>query len=221
VIRTLIIDLDGPILDGKFRHYACYKNILLSHGCNALEIETYWSLKRDHVDLSTLLAASHANRIRNTFTEQWLKLIEQPRFLALDRLHPGSKGILRQWRRMGLQLILATMRQDPLGLSSQLESLGLAALINQVVPCSLALGGKGKALRVKESVGPFSADNCIWIGDSEADIEAARTLGLRVIAVTCGIRSEEYLVRLNPDILAEDLRSIELTSIPLRLPSTT
>jgi phosphoglycolate phosphatase len=212
VIGTVIIDLDGPILDGKFRHYACYKDILLSHGCKPLEIEEYWSLKREHVDLSTLLAASQANSFREAFNEQWLELIEQPHFLALDRLQPGSKEVLQQWRVTGLRLILATMRHDPLSLSVQLDSLDLVGLFTHVVACPSELGGVGKALRVKASAGPLSTKESIWIGDSEADIEAARTIGLRVIAVTCGIRSEEYLVRLRPDILAGDLTSVDLSS---------
>lgn len=212
MIRTVIIDLDGPILDGKWRHYACYKDILLSHGYQPLEIDEYWSLKREHVDLSTLLAASRAGSLCEAFSRQWLELIEQPRFLVFDRLQPGSREVLRQWRTAGLQLILATMRHDPLCLSGQLESLGLLSLFARVVLCPSELGGVDKALRVQDVVRPLSAKDSIWIGDSEADIEAARTIGLRVIAVTCGIRSEEYLIRLHPDILAGDLKSVELSS---------
>ena len=45
----------------------------------------------------------------------------------------------------------------------------------------------------------LSADECIWIGDSAVDIESAKNLGCKSIAVTWGFRSVESLLQCNPD----------------------
>ena len=43
------------------------------------------------------------------------------------------------------------------------------------------------------------------IGDTEADIMAGQTLGVETIAVTCGIRSGNYLQSFRPTALIPDL----------------
>ena len=49
------------------------------------------------------------------------------------------------------------------------------------------------------------------MGDTEMDIHAARELGVKVCALTCGIRSKEYLASLSPDLLEIDLSSFAMT----------
>ena len=45
----------------------------------------------------------------------------------------------------------------------------------------------------------LSADECIWIGDSSVDIESAKNLGCKSIAVAWGFRSVESLLQYNPN----------------------
>lgn len=54
----------------------------------------------------------------------------------------------------------------------------------------------------------LSADECIWIGDSSVDIESARNLGCKSIAVTWGFRSVESLLECCPDYIANTPKDI-------------
>ena len=42
-------------------------------------------------------------------------------------------------------------------------------------------------------------DDATVIGDSEADVEAARDLGIESVCVSSGVRSRQYLDELEPD----------------------
>ena len=44
------------------------------------------------------------------------------------------------------------------------------------------------------------------VGDTEADVAAAREVGAVAVAVASGIRSESVLRRAEPDHLADDIR---------------
>jgi phosphoglycolate phosphatase-like HAD superfamily hydrolase len=63
---------------------------------------------------------------------------------------------------------------------------------------------------VKEVITNLLPNQCLWIGDTEVDIEAARTFGCQSWAVTCGLRNETYLSTFAPDFLSTDLTTIDL-----------
>jgi phosphoglycolate phosphatase-like HAD superfamily hydrolase len=48
----------------------------------------------------------------------------------------------------------------------------------------------------------------VWIGDTEVDVIAARIVGSRSVAVSCGIRSRSLLTTLNPDLVVPRLSAI-------------
>jgi phosphoglycolate phosphatase len=53
-----------------------------------------------------------------------------------------------------------------------------------------------------------SPDDCLFVGDSEADMEAARRAGVKACAVTYGYGQREHLARWAPDFWISDLREL-------------
>lgn len=47
----------------------------------------------------------------------------------------------------------------------------------------------------------ISLDEVLFVGDSEVDIDTAKNLGVKVVAVSWGFRKEDFLKSLNPDYL--------------------
>jgi phosphoglycolate phosphatase len=210
----LVLDFDGPILDGRHRHYACYRRLLEEAGAPPLPLDRYWALKRERVDRRRLLAESGATDFYDRFLEGWLARIESPEMLALDRLQPGALEALRAWKGAGLSLALVTARRDEAALLAQLETLALRSLFSEIVPTPFAETGEAKALALTARVGQARCDG--WIGDTEVDVDAARRLGAPSVAVTCGLRTREYLQSLRPTFVCDDLRAV-LADDPLRL----
>jgi phosphoglycolate phosphatase len=153
MIRNLVIDLDGPILDGRQRHYWCYKEILESFGARALSIDEYWAQKRERVHASDILAASGAAARYEDFHRTWSAQIELPEALGRDRVQAGARETLSLWHNRRLRIVVATLRRNKRNLYDQLDALGLSSFFNDVVPCDYEPGDQGKAESVKALAG--------------------------------------------------------------------
>jgi HAD superfamily hydrolase (TIGR01509 family) len=57
-----------------------------------------------------------------------------------------------------------------------------------------------------------TAEECLFVGDSAADMEAARRAGVRCCAVTYGYGKREDLARWSPDYWIDDFRELLTTS---------
>lgn len=203
----IVLDLDGPILDGRLRHHECYRRILETAGVRPLPLDRYWALKRERVDRRRLLAESGAEALYDTFLASWLATIETPELLAFDRVQPGALETLRAWKDAGVPLALVTARRAEAELQDQLAALGLRPLFAAIVATPFAETGEAKASAFTARLG--GAAPCRgWIGDTEIDVDAARRLGVPSVAVTCGLRTAAYLQSLDPSFLYDDLQAV-------------
>jgi phosphoglycolate phosphatase-like HAD superfamily hydrolase len=211
MLDSLILDLDGPILDGRQRQYRCYSDIVLELGGLPLAIDEYWSLKRKRIDHAELLCRSGGVPSDGAFQRAWLERIELPDYLRLDVVQTGVRETLSAWRHEGRRLILATMRQSESNLIAQLSSLTLLEFFEYVVQVrgNTATAAKDKASEVARRVPNLGAGGTLWIGDTEVDLEAGRAVGTVVALVGCGIREASWLATLDPDFLEDDLPALE------------
>lgn len=202
--NQIVLDLDGPVLDGKDRHYGCYLEIFGENGGEPLAAEIYWELKRNKTPLQEILEQTGAQDILQTFQQDWLARIEQMRFLELDHVWPGVEAALKKIRREGKNVILVTKRQNKINLLRQLEDYDLAECFDQIIVTGLD-EQKSETLQAQSHGKDYTG--AIWIGDTELDIEEARKTGAFAWAVTCGLRSPIFLERYKPDRIFPDLCS--------------
>lgn len=203
--NTIVLDLDGPLLDGMFRHYRCYSDILADLGRQPVPVDIYWKMKRDRVSRRTLLELTDSLPFYDDFLGMWLQRIELKEYLSLDRIQNGVKDILAAWKDDKKRLILATMRNHSENLFWQLNSFGLAGYFDEVVV--IGSSGKGKASEVAPFLAKTDLKQALWIGDTEMDVVAAKELGMKICALKCGLRNEAYLSSLSPDFLEDDIYS--------------
>jgi len=204
-INTLILDLDGPLLEGRKRHYQCYSDILQEHDYTPIALEPYWEMKRNRVNRRELLKQSGAEELYNTFLKAWLERIETQKYLTLDEVQPGVTVLLAEWKKAGMRLLLSTMRTHQANLHRQLKIFGLLPYFDTVVMVKHE-GEETKGSAVMRVTPPVDSTHAMWVGDTEVDIAAARELGIPVCALSCGLRTEGYLVSLAPDRVEEDLQ---------------
>ena len=141
--------------------------------------------------------------MRTELSDLDLEHIEEEAYLRLDILPGGVYEKLSELHAEGKKLVLATMRKNRPALLSQLEWLGIRRFFAEVITCPHSAGGTGKARAVMALSLP--AARCLWVGDTEADVEAARFMGCKVWAVSSGIRTAGYLASLRPDFLSQSL----------------
>jgi len=211
--KIIVLDLDGPILDGKLRHYFCYRQIIAGFGCEPIDIERYWKLKRAAVNRNEILKLSQAEGKYQEFLEQWEIAIETDELLDLDKVQTNAREKLIAWKDENISLFLATMRKNETALINQLEKLKLRELFDEIIVCQHDKGSKGKALRVKNKLSERGSNVLLWVGDTEADVKAARILGCRVWALSSGLRNADFLKSLSPDFLSAFLYEINLEQL--------
>lgn len=193
---VLLVDVDGPILDTKQRHYFVYTTLFKKFGWNPIPRTSFWAKKReritDHAMIGSLLSKSAHER----YSQDKRAMIERPSILQLDRLQPGTLKTLQRLAQQ-YRIIFITLRQNAKNVRSELERLGALRYAECLhVVSDQQRGGIAKMETVK-SCSHFSK-HAILIGDTEVDQHTAKLLKISFVAVTNGIRSEWFLRKLHP-----------------------
>jgi phosphoglycolate phosphatase-like HAD superfamily hydrolase len=207
--RTVLLDLDGPILQCSSRYYACYADICREFGLHPLPREEYWELKRQPLGVVEVFRRSDVDFEESKLLAAWIERIEQPRYLAFDTVQPGVVDTLSFWSLSDVCIRVATLRRDASALADQLTNLKLDELLGAVAVCDPNLGGEGKAAAAGRCMQGTDPKQSVWIGDTEVDARAASILGCgQLYLVTCGIRSEAYLRSLEVGEIADGIPAL-------------
>jgi phosphoglycolate phosphatase len=196
----IFLDLDGTILDIKYRYYKIYSDLLLQSGFKCLDIETYWELKRSKTPEEMIAAKTATDKFAEHYAKNRIHLIETVEYLVLDRVFDDVHEILEDWS-VKHDLYLVTLRKNRAHLNLQLQLLDLHKYFRAIYNDELGSNRKDKLIKHKV----FNSCNCVIIGDTESDIEAGKQLGIKTIALTRGIRKRYLLEDLCPDIIISDL----------------
>ena len=107
--------------------------------------------------------------------------------------YPGITELMRRLRDAGVKQAVVSNKPD--GAVKELAELFFGGLIESAVgesetvrlkPCPDAVLAAAKLMGV-------SKDECVYVGDSEVDIETARRAGMDCISVAWGFRDEDML----------------------------
>lgn len=220
---TVFCDFDGPLIDVSERYYSTYRLGLAKTQAvyqarsqklplQILSKEQFWQMKRDRVpDVEIARQSGLDDEQTDVFLGQVHEIVNQPHLLHKDRLQPGVRWALGLLHCQGARLVSVTLRhQDQV--TDILEKTGLAPLFSGIWGTDdLALAYQNyaqvKTHLLAEAIAEHGVDRdraCI-IGDTEADILAAKAVGIPSIAVTCGIRSANYLSQFKADRTYSDL----------------
>ena len=208
-VKQVFLDLDGPLLDGKARHYFCYRSILEQFEFKPLCIDEYWEKKRALVNRKDLLRMSGAGDIYDEYLTAWLAMIECHDVLALDRVQDGAVDYLSRIRGLGVRVALVTMRKNRVTLEAQLVATGLRKFLDAVLVCHHTSGGVGKADLARGYLQrQINRVDTLWIGDTEVDWKAAKLLGCDVLLLANGLRNEIYLRSLHGAVVKTSIASL-------------
>ncbi len=210
----LFIDLDGPILETKYRHYWVLKKALeeLDTDVN-IDLNYFWNLKRDKTSLKSILSYNKTPDLDiESVTSSMNDYIESSFALSKDVLKPGVIEFLISSRKHFKKLYLVTMRRDKKNTIKQLDALGLIDYFNDIFLVNYRTDNpKYDALK------NIDFDKAIFIGDTEIDFIAANKLGIKSIGIVNGIRNVEYM---DCDFYYNELKDIDLTELLFTISSS-
>lgn len=211
----LYLDLDGPILDVSSRYYRVHCDLVRALGGEPeLTASAHWAKRRAGAGAAALAEAEGIGERARAYLEGFLARIEEDAMLELDALQPGALEALGALASRQ-PVVLVTLRQNRAGLERELDRLAIRPHLARVLTASPLddPGERTKERLIRESGLPTDA---AWLaGDTEIDLRAARLLGLRAAAITCGIREEAALRREQPDAVFASLTELAAHSSEL------
>lgn len=189
------------------RHYRTYRSTTEAFGGRPLDSGRYWTLKRRGIGWAEILRKSEvAARWEGAFLERFVAAIEAPSNLALDRLFPGVKGVLETLRLQGDRLFLLSLRRSSSGFLQQVHDLGISSEFERTrAGHAQPLGHLDKIQLIRQA--GFSPPAAV-VGDTEADVLAARELGLAAIGVASGLRNRAYLKQVGTHVVVDGIRQV-------------
>lgn len=210
-MATLYLDLDGTLVNVRRRYYFAYADALRELGMTPRSEHDYWACRREGAASADLVGAVD-EACRQRFLSRWLARVESPAYLRLDTLVPGTRETLISLLEFN-ELVLVTLRRERTALMEQLSELTLGKFFSAVYSRDDSLEVNSKAELIRLLAKKVARDSVV-VGDSEADVQTARALGLVSVCVTNGLRGRRFLERVGPDHLIPSI-----TRLPKVLPA--
>lgn len=227
----IITDFDGPIMDVSERYYTVYKFCLEKtrrpdQAVRVMDKQEFWSLKRSRTPERQIGEMSGLDADQTIeFAQLRRQTVHTIPNLAYDQPAPGAIAALEKIQQANTELVVMTMRRV-----SELQEAFTRCDLERFFPEKVRYclendyvktkDIEDKPLLMKRALAELPPASEAWmIGDTEADIIAAKTHGVPVIAVLCGIRDRTQLEQYQPDHIVNNLsEAVDLIDQQTRQP---
>lgn len=212
----IITDFDGPIMDVSERYYQVYKFCLTKISrpdqvVQQLSKPEFWQLKRAQVPERQIGQQSGLDDVQaQEFARLRRQTVHSLPYLEYDTPIAGATETLERIQALGIDLAVMTMRR-----TSELEEafsrcdLGRFFAPDRRYCLSedyvKTTDVADKPLLMQRAIAELPPAENWMVGDTEADIAAAKAHGLKVISVLTGIRDRTQLSQHQPDWVVTDL----------------
>jgi beta-phosphoglucomutase len=195
MIRAVIFDLDGTLVDTEPIHFAAFNEVLRPDHVE-ISLADYCARLiglNDHDCFSTVLRENGRDASEEHVAQLIARktVVYQAVVAERDVLYPGAEKFVRDCaQRFPLMIATGTLRAEA---EAILRRAGLRELFLDIVAAEdvergkpapngfiAALGRIGFLLRQRD---PVLADECLVVEDTQAGIEAAHRAGMKVLAL--------------------------------------
>lgn len=215
----LITDFDGPIMDVSERYYRVYQLCLEKtrypeQTITELSKAEFWQLKRSHTpEIQIALKSGLDQQQGQEFSQIRKQTVHTLPYFQYDVLVPTALNALSKVQAAGVDLAVMTMRRvRELDYAFNQYNLGKFfpenrryCLSNDYVKTRDV---EDKPLLMARALAELPPAGDTWmIGDTEADITAAKKHNIKIIGVESGIRDRHQLESYQPDLILPDLKT--------------
>jgi len=207
-ITTVLLDVDGTLLDTRAFIFAAFEHALGAHGVPLPERD--WLTAQIGKSLDEIYASLAEAAVE--------ALVETHRTFQAENLHlsvafEGAAGVLKALRDAGMRLGAVTSRSRRTSVLT-LEQSGLLPFFDAVVSAedTERLKPDPEPLRKALEMLGRGPESAAMVGDTPADVEAGKALGMFTVGATYGFFGPG-IAESAPDALIADLREL-LAALP-------
>jgi HAD superfamily hydrolase (TIGR01509 family) len=186
-LHTVLLDIDGTLLDSNDAHARAWVRSLAEHGY-VVPFDTVRPLIGMGGDkLTPMLTGLDPESPESERIAESRSAIFRREELPTLRPTPGARDLLVRLRSRGLELVVATSAKED-EVQALLEQAGVADLIQAASSSDDAERSKPDPdiVRAALSAARRPASHSIMIGDTPYDVEAATRARVPIVAVRCG-----------------------------------
>lgn len=207
-LDAVLFDLDGTLVDTNPAHVRAWQQALETHGYRVApdRIEVEIGKGGDTLVPSVLGKQAEdkdGEALREAYGKAFLAIAEKERF----EVFPQVRELLAALRKRGLKLVLATSSkkeyQEAIARSSGLD---LESEFDLLITASDAKASKPAPDLINAAVEKLqmSPAQCVMVGDTQFDAQAAKMAGVLTIGLLCGGNPRETLQEAGARAIYED-----------------
>lgn len=193
-MEKIAFDLDGTILDSKFRHQKVLFDILKQRGLSEKieDLDDYVEYKSIGKTTKQYLEYRYGESINSEeICKLWIENIEKMEYLEFDKMYEDAENILF---RLSLKydLYLVTARSNKKNTLQQLEKLDLKKYFKEIYIVSNRQNSALNKYNITKDL-----QLRIIVGDTEVDYKWAKYSGVEFIPTDAGFRNNLWWQMLN------------------------
>lgn len=184
---SIVLDLDGTLITCEARQITVLNAVLKIHGLS-VDLSKIWTMKR--MGLSTeraLINYGFSANISKSIASDWMRIIEDYKWLELDCILPGVNEVLSNMHKY-TNLVLLTARNRPEWVVHQLQRLKIMNYFENIIIVD------PNEIIYKKACWLSYLSPVAYFADTELDALAAKISSVSFFAVTTGQREASYLI---------------------------
>lgn len=190
-VDTVVLDIDGTLLDSNYHHVLAWQRALRRHGYDVpcATIHQQIGMGGDRLVAAAAGAEAeerHGDDIRASWETAYDAMLDEPALL------PGAGELVSALRDRGIQVVLASSA-IPRHAERAFRLLDARRTVDAATTAEDAEESKPAPELLDTAIGKVGGTSSVLVGDSVWDVHAARRAGIPMIAVLTGGLSEALL----------------------------
>lgn len=187
MMKRVVFDFDGTLLNSRERHVIVLKDCLRFFGIFDANLDEYMIYKADGNSTYAFLCNKLmlSEDLADKISKRWISMIELDSYLAKDSLYMDAIDTLQYCSSIA-ELYLLSARSNGEELYRQVERMGLRDYFCEVI-CVSPRHATTEKINVLRRIKP-----CVIVGDTEVEYQAAQEVGISCYLLNRGFRSKEY-----------------------------
>ncbi len=208
-LNGVIFDLDGTLIDSLTAYTMAFNRTVDRHRLLPINLHEMTDLLNQFISLDEMLHRTYPHLSADERAAFMTEMRNEFIALAPDHitLQPYAKEVLGELKEQCMKIGIATGRMsDGSSKWRELRNLRIDDLIDAVVTAGETRPKPDPASLIKcvFDLG-LTPDACVFVGDSRADIIAARSAGVISIAIPTGVASRQDLAEEQPHYIIDSL----------------